>query len=227
VRARVSGRRRCVAGAVCMTTLLTAGCATSSVRSREQADAHAVTAGRVMTRTDYAMPSTSAAAMVVGTAGDTTIEALVAAGTTWDGSVLLRIRVRVDPGKFDSDTTTRCYRYDLDHTTDEARPAPTDCPATAPLVLTSPPPGPDLSADATALAAAFDQVPTEQRLNVQYVAGLLRQQFASPAEVMVGLSDPLTMSATVSFEDRCLLGILPSTGAARVASARGSDCHGG
>jgi hypothetical protein len=131
-----------IAAVATFVALAGSGCAAHESASARAADQHATNAGIAMIKHNLDEPAASAAARVVGAAGDTTIDALKVKGTTRDGEVLLRITVAEGDQGFDPGTpTTRCYRYDLRHGNDDETPHRVDpCPGLAPLVLPSPPP---------------------------------------------------------------------------------------
>ncbi len=79
-----------------------------------------------------------AAARVVGSGSDDTIEAMGASGTNRAGSLVLRIRVTATTpgfaGSTDTVIRTRCYRYTFG-AMDQTSVSQADCPATRPLTV--------------------------------------------------------------------------------------------
>lgn len=191
------------------------------------ADQHARAAGVVLTHSLDPEPSRWAAFAVAGTVGDTTIEALQADGTTYAGTVVLRITVERNPGQFDSARSVRCYRYRLAHTTADATPLHIDCPATAALALTSPPAAPDLStAGATRLSTVLARLSVAQRTDQAAVRAAVVAAFGPPAIVTVG-RQAAGMSINVRAEQQCLLATVAPAGAPAVRPVQGPDCRGG
>jgi hypothetical protein len=211
-------------------SVLLAGCGASGgagSATDKAADQHAQAAGVVMTRSLDPEPSKWAAYAAVGTAGDTTIEALQADGTTYDGTVVLRITVERNAGQFNSAKSVRCYRYRLAHTTDDATPQQLDCPATAALTLATPPAAPDLStAGAKRLTAVLTTLSSAQRADQAAVRAVVTKAFGPPAIVTVG-SQAQEISINVRAEEQCLLAMLAPTGAPAVRPVHGPDCRGG
>lgn len=106
----------------------------------KQADAVANTAGTVMLRGLGPIPAQDAAWQVVGTLSDRSIEALQADGTTYQGTVVLRITTGLDAGQ-GARPVTRCYRYLFRRRIDDVHPQSlASCPTRPALSLTSPPP---------------------------------------------------------------------------------------
>jgi hypothetical protein len=208
-----------------------AGCAghIGQSASRRSVDSHAQTAGIVMTRAPYESPSPTAAWTVAGQSGDTEIEALTANGTTWKGTVVLRITVRIDRGPRPEDLTTRCFRYDFNQAdANDSRPHALSCPSTPALELASPPPAPDLgTVQAQSLARALEALTASQRLDVSAVNTLLKSRFPAPAVTSAAPLDPDTVSIGVHYADACIIGELPRAGAARLVATHGADCRGG
>ncbi|MEO9240679.1 MAG: hypothetical protein ABI418_21620, partial [Jatrophihabitantaceae bacterium] len=115
---------------------LLAGCSVSVSNSARQANQHAEVAGTVMLRSIDPIPAEWAAYQVAGRVGDTTIEAMSATGTTWQGSVVLRITVTIPHTGFGQDETSiRCYSYGFQHRIEDYQPHRLGhCPAGAALV---------------------------------------------------------------------------------------------
>jgi hypothetical protein len=205
------------------------GCSGARDRaSARAADHHADVAGTVLIRGFEPQPSRWAAWTVAGHRGDTTIDAVSATGTTWNGSLVLRITVDLARNGFDRDRTTRCYRYDFRHIdTDDNVPHRLDhCPPTPVLVLTAPPPAPALdAADAHTLAQALNALPAR---TVPAVQRLLASRFGPPAVTSAapGVGD-ITFAVNDGYGQRCLHGTLPPRGPARIIAAHGTDCRGG
>ena len=221
--------------AVAIALVMCAGCAGSQhepsqhSRSASEADDHATTAGLAMTNKPYEEPSSAAAFRVVGRKENTTIEALSATGTTWRGSVVLRVTVALDPQLPQPDQTVRCYRYLFDRSSvDDARPKRlSQCPDSAALVLSSPAPGPDLTSKAASqLASTLTALPAEKR-TAAVVSTLLVRLYPAPVSTAAEQSGPTTVTFRVNDENACLLGKLPVRGVAHVVAAVGTDCRGG
>jgi hypothetical protein len=213
--------------------LLAVGCssgARSGPTARAQADRTAERAGTVMTRADYAVPSTAAAWQVVGQKGDTTVDVLTATGTTWKGSVTLRVTVDITAGDFEKDTATRCYRFAFDRSdqNDADAHALTRCPTGAAIALASPAAGPALSAtEARELGAALGRLSAKQRGAPETVRHLLAGRFPPPSTTTVGRVTATAVSIDVHYQDRCLIGELPAIGTPRIVAGAGTDCRGG
>ena len=224
--------RRLLLALPCLALL--AGCGSSGGHGNsaggdtdKAADQHARAAGVVLTRSLDPEPSSWAAYAVVGTAGDTTIEALRADGTTYDGTVVLRITVQRNAGRFDSASSVRCYRYRLAHTTDDATPAQLDCPATGALSLTAPPAAPDLSsAGAKRLTSVLAGLDAQRRSDPAAVRAAVVTAFGPPAIATVGPQGQ-QLSINVRAGERCLIGTLAPTGTPAVRPVQGTDCRGG
>ncbi|SHH00224.1 hypothetical protein SAMN05443575_3061 [Jatrophihabitans endophyticus] len=119
------------------------GVAVLAACSSPAADAvqqHADTAGVVMTRVRGPIPARVAAASVTGTAADTTIDAMAVRGSTWGGSVVLRIVVNRHAVDVRGSTATRCYRYSFAYprASDWGKAHETTCPTTRPLDVEHP-----------------------------------------------------------------------------------------
>jgi hypothetical protein len=216
------------AAAILLTSMMTGCAAARGPASARAADRHADVAGTVLVRGFEPQPSRWAAWTVAGQRDDTTIDAMSATGTTWNGSLVLRITVDIARNGFDRDGTTRCYRYDFQHVdTDDNVPHRLDhCPVTPALVLTAPPPAPALDAqDAHALAQALDALPAR---TVPAVRRVLASRFGPPAVTSAapGVGN-ITFAVNDGYGQRCLHGTLPPRGPARITAAHGTDCRGG
>lgn len=232
-----AGRRRLavssalVLSSLSLTALTLAAYAGSSLAppSAGEGERHAVTAGNVMTRSLYPVPAVAAAWEVTGRSRDTTIDALTASGTTWAGSIVLRVDVSLNASTFNADRTTRCYRYTFAHRIDDATPHALDrCPPGPALVLTAPPPGPDLSATRAAQLDAFLQrLNPAQQHDPTVIAALLVKQFPSPSSTSASQAGIGVVSLRVAYADRCLLGQLGPGDVVRSTAAHGTNCQGG
>lgn len=129
--------------------LLTSACASNvgrrEHRSSSAVDRHASTAGNVMSSGRGPLPTRAAALGVTGhsQAADsaTTITALAAHGTTWNGSVVLRIVVETSDGLGASHRSSACFDYLFRYprTTDSGVPQAVACQHRQPINLRQPP----------------------------------------------------------------------------------------
>lgn len=96
-----------------------------------------------MTQIRGPLPARAAAGRVTGAVNGTTIQAVALHGTTWGGTVTLRISVELDGGApfQQSQRTTRCYRYDFAYPrrSDDGRAHETTCPTTRAIDVDQPP----------------------------------------------------------------------------------------
>jgi len=204
-----------------------AGCGATESDAERAADRHAETAGTVMLRGFDPVPARDAAWRVAGHVNGTTIEALRADGTTWNGTIVLRITVDRSTA-WTEDSSVRCYEYDLRHRIDDYRPHHRDCPKTPPLVLTQPPSPPPLTADALARwRRALAGLAPSERQDPAAVRRATGRVFGPPA-VVGAARIPTGVEVGVRSGDECVTAVLPPTGAPRLGpSAHGTDCRGG
>jgi hypothetical protein len=181
------------------------------------------------------IPATWAAYQVVGVKGDTTIEALRADGTIYEGSIVLRITVE-DDREFATHSTVACYEYDYrNRQTSDTPKHLSRCPTAAALQLSAPPPEPDFSDESAArLTAVLVALSPAQRENDTILLASVRSAFGPPAVVSGGRT-----SATDSFVSirsfgvssvayyRCMIATVPFAGSPKVILAHGADCVGG
>jgi hypothetical protein len=207
--------------------LAVTGCTAGETASQRSADAHAVTAGEVMSRGGRPPISASDAAWaVVGTGVDDTINALSATGTTYAGSVVLRITV--NHSTFDEYTS--CYRYSFKHSVDDFRPAKLKtCPTSAPLTLTSPPPEPvvDTPARIAALTALLHHLTPAQRNDPASIRSELVAIFPPPISVYADKISDGTVEVGARTFDTCVAAYVSPQDQVSVHPAHGADCHGG
>lgn len=226
-RAVVDLRRRRALGLLAAAAVTLAACSAAESATERAADRHAETAGLVMLRGIDPIPAQDAAWAVAGHVNGTTIEALRAEGTTWRGTVVLRIEVDQSTA-WTSHRATRCYEYDFRHSIDDFRPHHRACPRTSPLVLTSPPSPPPLTDAALArlrrTLAALDPAHRRDPTAVQRATATV---FGPPAHVgAVRVSTGVELG--VRSGDECVTAEVPPTGSPIIGpERRGADCRGG
>lgn len=172
------------------------------------------------------MPATDAAWGVVGTGVDDTITALVATGTTYSGSVVLRISVYSS----EADQSTTCYRYSFTHSGDDSRPTKlASCPTGPALTLTTPAPEPvvDTTARLNALTALLHHLTPAQRDDPAAVRKALAAIFPPPIGVYADQTSDGTLEVGARTFDTCVAGYVSPQMRVSVYPAHGADCHGG
>ena len=220
-----------VAAGVLLSGLL-AACGSPTARPSAGADVrrHADVAGTVMSRNRGPVPAGAVAAAVVGTKDDTTIAALTAAGSTWGGTVVLRITVDRGSGTVaDVDRASRCFvfRFRFPRTGDDGRPHGAACPAGAPLRLSAAayPVGVD-SSTRIAVTAAVGHLSAADRTVASRVTAALRTAVGRYFVVSAGVLAP-GVFAWVRYGETCLT-VQTSARSLQVSAPRqGNDCFGG
>ncbi|HZZ97982.1 MAG TPA: hypothetical protein VFE19_13245 [Jatrophihabitantaceae bacterium] len=220
-----------VALSVLASATLCVACGSSSLGGGSAAQAvasHAGEAGIVMTRGQRPISARSAAALVVGSRGDTRIDALQADGTTYRGSVILRISVEQNSGLVSHQQSTECFDYRFRHRLDDHVPHPRpSCPSSAPLSL-RPSTAPGVSARTVrAVRRAVAALPAAQRVRVtpvrQAVVAALGPGYTVIAQPQAG-----GVQVRVTSGNQCMTATVASGGAVHTSTPmNGTDCAGG
>ena len=223
--------RRC--GQVAVIAVITAiglggatACGIVESSSQRSADKHALTAGEVMVRGIAPIPARDAAWYVVGRGTDDTIEALAASGTTYSGTVVLRITVVSS----ESDSSTTCYRYTFTHSMNDIHPDRLGgCPRTPALTLTTPAPLPDVtSADRLAkLTALLHRLTPAQLADPSSVRSPLVSIFPPPISVATDRAPDGTFEMEARTVQTCVYATVTTRGQVGVYPGHGTDCRGG
>ena len=228
--ARISYRRTMHPGHLAIVAaVMVAGCSAGHVvtsASARSAAAHATTAGMVMSQDPAERSANDAAWLVVGQNGDTTIEALEATGTTYDGTVVLRITVQ-GSGTFADDTATRCYSYHLVHRIGASTPTALTCPPVQPVRLTSPAAKPDLTTAAE--MSRFHRVLADVRPSgatyAARVVAALTAAFPPPLVVSAAYIQRGVLQAAVRSSATCLVGYVSATRQITISAGSASRCQ--
>ena len=209
--------------------VLVTGC---SSRSQSAVERHAQTAGDVMTRDHGPIPARAAALLVTGEVGDTRIDAVDLHGTTWGGSVTLRITVTLTKNFGSPDVSTGCYRYSFSYPRqdDWGRPAGVHCPS-GPALRLSAAGLPSGVTDQTRVEVvrAVSGLASSDRGVPQPVAQRIRATIGPAFTVQSGTADGPTSTAFtwVRYGETCLKA---QTSAREIDVSRpisGNDCFGG
>lgn len=204
------------------------GCASNSP-SDAQVIRHARTAGEVMTQVRGPLPARAAAARVTGAVDNTVISAAAVHGTTWSGSVTLRITVtltRTRPHR--PDETSRCYRYVFAYpkTSNYGAPHAVSCPHT-PAVNVNVPPLPT-GVDGTTAAKtsrALNAMSPDARDDPRAIHAALVSALGADYTVTVGAQRPHFV--WVRYGDQCLTARVSPAVVDVDAPRHGDDCFGG
>ena len=189
---------------------------------------HAAEAGIVMTRGQRPISARSAAALVVGSNGDTRIDALQAEGTTYRGTVVLRISVDQNSGLVSHQQSTECFDYRFRHRLDDHVPHPRpSCPSSVPLSLT-PSTTPGVSAQTVrAVRSAVAALPAAQRVRVTPVRQAVLAAVGPGYTVLVQRQAD-GVQVRVASGNQCMTATVASGGAVHTSiPMNGTDCAGG
>jgi hypothetical protein len=219
--------RSAVVGAALLVALT--GCSSAG---ESAVDRHAHTAGDVMTRARGPIPARAAALLVTGEVGDTRIDAMEVHGSTWGGSVTLRITVTVTRQFDPPSVSTGCYRYSFAYPRqgDWGVPSGVHCP-----------PGPALHLSAAGLPAGVtEQTRTEVVRAVSAVAAVdrgtpsmvaqrIRAAVGPAFTVQPGTADGTAATAFtwVRYGDTCLTAQTSEQSIEVSQPEHGDDCFGG
>lgn len=194
----------------------------------QEADKHASNAATAMVQSQFEIPTAYAASNVVGTSSDTTIDAMRATGTTYNGTVVLRITVSIASGMYEGDHyAQRCYEYDFNHTSFSNEPQQVRCPSGAPLNLQNLPPLALADTDSPKLLQTLNNIPAANRNNVTVVKEAVTTAFPYPKDVTV-VSNKNGIEVSIKSGTTCLTGAVTSNTAVTVGKvASGYACLGG
>lgn len=190
------------------------------------ADRHADVAGTVMTRDNWERSANDAAWLVVGQAGDTTIDALEAAGTTYHGKVVLRISVD-GTDRFGADSSvTKCYSYTFRHELDDGKPTGVAC-TDAVVALTPPAAEPDFDTTASArLAAILRGLVRAHTIDAATAQRRVAAAFGPPVTVSAGPANDgsLFVRLDVPSHWECMWGDVSAAGRVTTGTGNRRDC---
>ena len=169
-------------------TLALSGCGAGSLletSAERSADRHATIAGTVMIRDNWQRSANDAAYMVVGRGTDDTIDALKVEGTTYHGTVVLRITVE-DSNEFGDGPATRCYQYIFRHQGDDQTPARVPCTGQV-VTLTEPLVEPSFDPPAAAkLAGVLRRLVAQHTADAATIQRQVQAAFGPPVTVQAG-----------------------------------------
>lgn len=215
-----------------LTIATVAGCSgggTAGTSDDAVAD-HARIAGTVMTRDRGPLPARAAAVEVTGQTSDTTIAALAATGSTWGGTITLRIVVSGTSGTSGSeDRASGCFTYHFAYprTDDNGHPHEVSCGSRRPLDLTQPP-------QPTGVTASTRRVVTQvlmhlsaiDRAAAPAVRRSLSRALGADYTIDVGNQDHVVLGF-VRYGEQCLTIAASRAHTTVKGPLHGDDCFGG
>ncbi len=219
--------RAAVVGAALLVVLT--GCSSDSESAVER---HAQTAGDVMTRTRGPIPARAAALLVTGNVGDTRIDAMDLHGSTWGGSVTLRITVTRTKEFSSPDISTGCYRFSFAYPRrgDWGEPSGVDCPSGPALRLSAAGlPSAVTDQTRTAVVHALSGLAPNERGVPTTVAQRIRSAIGPAFTVQPGTAEGVASTAFtwVRYGDTCLTAQTSAQAIEVSEPVHGDDCFGG